>query len=73
MELDKKIIKIQEDLGLSAGGMAKLMKVSVRVYCNKKNEKVKNDSFNEGNYNNLIENLIKYVDNLKKCYEKRKN
>lgn len=39
MELDKKIIKIQEDLDISAGGITNLMGISIRVYCNKKKKK----------------------------------
>ncbi len=59
METPKeKIQKIVDDLGMSPEIQAKAMKVSVQTIYQKRNDKIKRDSFNEKNYLNLL-NYIK--------------
>lgn len=65
LNIEKEILKIQEDLELSGRGMAKLMEVSYAVYKNKKSDKSVGHSFNVENYLRLVKNLVSYNEKLK--------
>ena len=62
----EKINQIVEALGISPEVQAKAMKVSVQTIYNKNNPNVPGHSFNEKNYQNLIEYLEQTLKTLKK-------
>lgn len=63
-QASKEILKIQENLGLTAKGMAKAMNVSPSTYLNKKNPKVLDHSFNQKNLDDLKSYLKSYLKKL---------
>jgi len=55
MDYKTKIQKIVDTFGMSTEVQAKAIGVSVQTIYNKGNDKVNNHSFNEKNYNKLVE------------------
>lgn len=63
-DIAKEILKIQEDLGMTAKGMSKGMNVAPLTYNKKKNLKTLDHSFNQQNLDDLKSFLKNYVKNL---------
>ena len=68
LEIDpeKEILRIQEELGIPAKVMGKLMGITNNTYYKKKNPDEPGHSFNLNNYLKLTESLIQYGKDLEK-------
>ncbi len=66
MTAKDKILKIENELGLTAKGMAVAMKISTKTFYNKKNEKILDHTFNDQNYEDLLNHLKNILQKITK-------
>lgn len=66
MTAKDKILKIENELGLTPKGMAVAMKISTKTFYNKKNEKILDHNFNDQNYTDLQNHLKNILEKITK-------